>query len=115
MCVDTQGIYVLLPLCNHKVREVYATLNLIAVPGIRNEFSTIKIDGIKGGKGALLGELGVKEREHVREFQWHWTEPCGANFLASKPEFKFRAFFTVWEAEFSLQWLYIKNSIGNGL
>ena len=59
--MDTRGIYVLLPPCNHKVREVYTTLNLIAVPSIRSEFSTIKIDGIRGGKGASLGELEVKE------------------------------------------------------
>ena len=52
---------ILLPLCNHKVREVYTTLNLIAVPGIRSEFSTVEIDGIREDKGALLGELGVKE------------------------------------------------------
>ena len=61
MCVDTRGLYVLLPLCNHKVREVYATLNLIAVLGIRSKFLAVKIEGIRGGKGALLGELGVKE------------------------------------------------------
>ena len=61
MCVDIQGIYVLLLLCNHKVHEVYATLNLIAVSGICSEFLAVEIDGIRGGKGALLGELGVKE------------------------------------------------------
>ena len=51
----------------------------------------------------------------MREFQWHWAKPCGANFVASKPEFKFRAFFRVWESEFSLQWRCIKNSVVNGL
>ena len=35
--------------------------------------------------------------------------------MASKPEFKFCAFFTVWESEFSLQWRCIKNSVVNGL
>ena len=35
--------------------------------------------------------------------------------MASKPEFKFCAFFTVWEFEFSLQWWCIKNSVVNGL
>ena len=50
-------------LCNHKICEVYAILmSLIAVPGLLGEFSTVKMDGNKGGKGALLGELSERMR-----------------------------------------------------
>ena len=71
--------------------------------------------GNRGGRGATLGEMASTEWELLSEFQWHWAEPCGANFVAWKAQFKFCAIVTVWESEFSLQWRCIKNSVVNGL
>ena len=61
LCVDTREIQVLLPLRNHKIYDVYATLmSLTTVPRLLCEFSTVKMDGNRGDKDASLGELAVE-------------------------------------------------------